>query len=142
MSFTEKTAWVSVTLTLLVWGSYFTRLASSVTEGNLDAGRLAGMFIGSVITLIILQIVFAIVSAITSPREAQAGLDEREQIITGKANSAAFMVLNIGVLCVAGGGSSCEWGLSPVAPVTNDQSSRLHDFRDHDGEQDAVRHEQ
>ena len=102
MSFREKIAWVSVVLTLLVWGSYFATLMQRVAQGNLDGGKLAGMFIGSVITLIILQIVFSIAAALITPREADAPPDERDQLIAAKANSSAFMVLNVCVLCVAG----------------------------------------
>ena len=63
MSFREKTAWISLLTTLVVWGYYFTVLLRALSAGNADGGNLMGMFVGCVVLLIAMQIVFGVIAA-------------------------------------------------------------------------------
>jgi len=101
MPLREKTAWVSVATTLLVWGWYFAAAAGEIADGRADAGELLGMFVGAVVLSILLEVVLAIVVAVVAPRDADAPADERERLIALKATSAAYWVLSLGVTAVA-----------------------------------------
>ena len=99
MAFKEKSAWVSLVLTALVYGGYFYNLSRIplVAWG----GATIGMTVATVIVLTVLQIVFQAAIAIASPREANAPSDERERWIQNSAASFAFYVLQFGAIAGA-----------------------------------------
>ena len=93
MSFREKSAWISLVLILLVFGPYFWLVGRSFTGGE---HVLAGSQFGLIVVFIVLEIVVNI--AIQSPRDAQAPIDEREDLIDLRATRVAFYVLFGGAL--------------------------------------------
>ncbi len=95
MAFREKSAWISMVVTLCVYGVYFFDLGRAVFQGA--PFTLFG-WIGTLIALIVVQIVLNIVIAVASPKEAQTPRDERERLIGMRASGVAFYVLLVGVL--------------------------------------------
>jgi hypothetical protein len=95
MSFREKSAWISFVLIVLVFGPYFWLVGRSLVGGAHVHG---GTQFGLILLFIVLEIVVHIAIAIQSPRDAQAPIDERENLIDLKATRTAFYVLFGGAL--------------------------------------------
>lgn len=93
MPFREKSAWISIFVTLLIWGSYFGDMMPNLLSGRPDLDGMLGAFFGSVALAVILQIVLTIVIAVLSPKEANAPADERERLIELRAANIAYNVL-------------------------------------------------
>jgi len=100
MSFREKTAWISLLTTGLIYGWYFLTAHPFDAAGAAEAAPLLRL----AILLTIAQIASITVLATLSPRDAKAPLDEREALIALKGSRAAYAVLVAGALgsCVAG----------------------------------------
>ena len=104
MSFQEKSIWVCLAITLTVFGSYFIFAFDAFSEAfsNQDAGESAfatiPIFIGSVIALSIIVAVVHVVLALVFSKEAEAGGDERDNLIELKATRISYFVLAIGVV--------------------------------------------
>lgn len=101
MSFREKTAWISLVTTLLIWGQYFARVTERVWAGESDAGTFIGLFVGTTITAVVVQVVLTIVIAVIQPAEANAAADERERLIELKSSHAAYALLSVLVVTLA-----------------------------------------
>lgn len=90
MSFREKTAWVGLVSTLVVFVPYFVYVFGLASRSELDAGPVAGAFVALVIFSIVLGIVSGIVVAVTSKQEPK---DERDAAIESRAYRYAYFVL-------------------------------------------------
>lgn len=101
MSFTEKSAWISFVLILIFFGTYFARVAGVIFAGASGRG-LTSLFFVLVGGFVVLEAVLHAVLAIRSPREAQAGRDERERLIAMRATRVAFPVLLVGAFASVG----------------------------------------
>jgi hypothetical protein len=99
MAFREKSAWISLVLTVLVYGGYFYNLSRIPTAAW--PGATIGMTVGAVVVLTILQVIFQATIAIASPKDAQTPQDERERWIQSRASAAAFYVLQFGAIAAA-----------------------------------------
>jgi hypothetical protein len=93
--FREKTAWISIFVTLLIWGSYFGDMMPNLLSSRPDLDGMLGAFFGSIASAVFLQIVLTIVIAALSPKEADAPADERERLIELRATTIAYHVLTI-----------------------------------------------
>ncbi len=102
MSFREKSAWISLLLYLGIYGFYFTQVAVALARGQADGAHFLGLFGQSVVVFVVATIVLTVIAAIRAPRDAQAPEDEREKLITLKANSASGYVLAVGVVFAIG----------------------------------------
>jgi hypothetical protein len=102
MSFREKTAWISAVGLILVYGVYFWIVWSAALNGQAGTLHYGGLLVQSIVLLIIFQAVPLIAIAVWKPKDAQAGIDEREYLIDLKATNIAFYVLVTGalVMCV------------------------------------------
>lgn len=98
MPFREKSAWISLLSTLLIWGYFFGILVREIGTRNPDGGALMGAFIGCTIALVVVQVTLQIAIAIAAPKEAEAPADERERLIELEASRIAFMVMGALVL--------------------------------------------
>jgi hypothetical protein len=98
MSYREKSAWVSLVTTLLVWGYFFVVLFQEVGSGDPAGGRLMGTFVACTVLIIILQIATAVVLAILNPKSHDAPADERERMFDLRASRIAFITLSILVM--------------------------------------------
>ena len=105
MAFREKTAWISLLTTVGVWGGYFWIVGGRQFERGDLAGMATstvGLFVGAVVAIVVIQIILAIALAVVARKEADAPMDEREQLIDLKAARAGFYALNGAVFCVSG----------------------------------------
>jgi hypothetical protein len=90
MSFREKSAWISLVLILTVFGPYFWLVGRALTGQTHVHG---GTQFALILLFIVLEIVVHIAVAARSPRDANAPMDERENLIDLKATRTAFYVL-------------------------------------------------
>lgn len=103
MSFSEKSAWISFTSTLAIFGYYFYQLTGlSGLEGE-EASQAAMVLLTSAIVLtIIVESVFHGMLAATNHKAAEQGADERDKLIELKASKYAYAVLSTGIILVIG----------------------------------------
>ncbi len=94
MSYREKSAWVSLVSTLLIWGGYFVALFRGLLSGQAGLMSFAGLFVGCIFLVVVVQVVLAILIALQSPSEAEAAPDERERRIDDQAGRRAYWVLS------------------------------------------------
>jgi len=108
MAFREKTAWITLVCTLLVYGGYFVAFSQATAAGR--SSRLVGGITLAVVVYVVLQVALMIVAAATAPKEAQAPADEREHEIQVRARAGAFYVLQLaGIAAVASVHFSDKW---------------------------------
>ncbi len=110
MAFREKTAWISVLLTLAIYGRYFSALVSASGRG--DGAEFLGLLIESAILFVVVFVVLSIVVSALAPREADAPADEREKLIGLKEDRVGFYVLTLGAVMGMGAaflGQSSFW---------------------------------
>ena len=103
MSFSEKSAWISFTSTLLIFGYYFFNvLGLSGTDGE-AANHAAVMLLAQAIVLtIIVESVFHGMLAATNHKAAELGADERDKTYELKASKIGYAILSTGVIIVIG----------------------------------------
>lgn len=102
MSFHEKSRWIALTATLIVWGWYFVTLLGVVRAGVPDSPGMMGMLVPVIIGLTVILVVGHAVIAIAKPSEASDTMDERERAIRGHASAAAYELLSLGLVLVLG----------------------------------------
>ena len=110
MSFRERSAWISLIATPLIWGAYFWKIWPDAQDGKLYVDTF-GMFVGTLVLLVIVQIVLATVIAIFAGKAADAPMDEREQLIDLKGARVGFHMLNV---LLVGVSSLWLYGMSPL----------------------------
>lgn len=101
MSFQEKSIWVSLIIILLAFGSYFSNIYDGLQAGSLNRQEIVGLFVGLVVTIIVLQIAGHIVVALASPKDADQPGDERDKLISLKAEMPGGLVLGFGVVTLS-----------------------------------------
>jgi hypothetical protein len=97
VAFREKQAWISLVVTLGVYGVYFFYYGQALSQGR--SFGVGGPITLAVVAIVVLQIVLNIIAALLSPNERGAPVDERERAIQQRANAGAFYVLQIAVMC-------------------------------------------
>ncbi len=95
MSFREKSAWISLLAYLGIYGFYFARVGSALMRGDADGAPFFGAFAQSVVLFVLVIIIGTIIAAVTAPKDANAPADEREKLITLKANSGSGRCLGL-----------------------------------------------
>jgi hypothetical protein len=95
LSFREKSTWISLFSTVLLFGYYYVVALPTLLRQTDDRISIIGHLVGVIILLIIVQVVLHTVVAIYNRKEAQEGADERDKLIQLKATrvSYAFLVL-------------------------------------------------
>lgn len=91
LTFKEKTLWVTLVATVVIYAGYFWRV---IEIGEGEPGRVAGLFIGAVIAMIVLQIV---VTAALALHRRPERTDERDRRIALAGARNAYYVLMTGV---------------------------------------------
>ena len=92
MPYREKTAWISVVTTLLIWGFYSSQAIPPLLAGSADAGDFVGLLIGCTILSIVFQIVLTVAAALMNPGDAEVAADERERLFELKASRIAYLI--------------------------------------------------
>lgn len=125
MAFREKILWASGTLTLGIWGWYFSTFVAALKAGQFDQGAAVGSFVGTVILLVVVQIVASVVIAIFTGRAAVEPADDREKAFALAAYRPAYFTLAAMVVMLMLAGPillriALEWSPAPpndLAPI-------------------------
>jgi hypothetical protein len=111
MSFREKSTWVLLAATVIVYGWYFAttlgEALGSATPPVVDNVRL----FGAVVVMVVLSIVAHIVIAILSPKEADAA-DERDRLIELRGDQRGGFLMTVALFSTMGlamTGASVFW---------------------------------
>jgi hypothetical protein len=103
MSFKEKSIWISLFSTLLIFGDYFLNV---IALGNLseEAAKTTALELSvrALVLIIIVEIIFQTMLALSNRKAARLGADERDKLFEYKGNNFGYTVLVIGVLLTLG----------------------------------------
>ena len=105
MSARERTAWIAVSCTLVVWGYYFVAFILDVATVRLDGGQLLTRFITCmVVSLVVMAGLAVLAGYLTKKNTFDAPPDELERQIEGHADRLGFRFLEavIPVALIAG----------------------------------------
>ncbi len=95
MAFRERTAWITLVTTVLVYSGYFA-VAAHRLGPQAPALGLVGPLAASILAIVVLQVALTAVTAMASPKDAVAPIDERERLIQLHATRAGFFTLQVG----------------------------------------------
>lgn len=96
MAFREKSAWITLVTTLIVYGIYFAFAVPRLLSGRFDGFEFVSWLSGAIVAIVILQVALTIFATVTDPVGARQPRDEREQLIALRANRAGFYALEVG----------------------------------------------
>ena len=96
MSFREKSAWILLFCIALVFGIYFSAVLLAMT-GRLAYSQTFELFFEMVVVFVVLSIVLHAVVALRAPQDAKTPADEREKLISLRADRVAGYTLAVGV---------------------------------------------
>jgi cytochrome bd-type quinol oxidase subunit 2 len=96
MAWREKTAWITLVLMVIAYGTYFT-LISGASLSTMSMLKLFGAV--TVLQVIAAVIATAVLAALSSD-EARAKADERDRAVARRGASIAYFVLIVGVITV------------------------------------------
>ncbi len=105
MTFKEKSTWLSLFATLVIFGDYAISLFSMDASvlSNEDMVDMALSYLGSAILyIIIIEVIFQSLIAASSRNKMDLEGDERDRLITLLANNSGYWVLSIGVILSIG----------------------------------------
>ncbi len=124
MSFREKSAWIAVITTLVIWSYYFWQVARSALNGSLDGSATFWLFVWSMAISIAIMLPVTIISAIIARQNIDAPPDERERGIDARANRIGLTLLEwmmVAILVSSGFVSDFArqtYGADPAGAVT------------------------
>ena len=96
MAFREKSAWITLATTLIVYGLYFAVAVPRLLSGRYGPLDFVGGLSFAIVVIVILQVGLNVLAAATDPSGARQRSDEREQLIALIANRAGFYTLQVG----------------------------------------------
>lgn len=88
MAFREKSAWISLLASVVIYGSYF-------ASGGVSS---FGAMVGATVLFVLAMIVLTVLAAIFARRDAQRPADEREKLIMLKSSRFALVTIATGAL--------------------------------------------
>jgi len=100
MSYKETSILASLLITLGIWGNYAWGVINLYQQELLSTETMYGLLFSAVIYTIFLEILLQTIVAIIKHKEANDKSDERDNIISMRANSYAYKVLIAGSFCV------------------------------------------
>ena len=96
MSYKEKSAWVMCLALML--GALFYGYAVLGMTAQTAHSPLTGIVVIYVLIIVLISIVGHIIAALVSVDEAEAVADERDKLVSVRANSASSHILGLGVI--------------------------------------------
>lgn len=103
MSFREKSIWISLIATLLIFGDYFLNIISlSGLPADVAKTAALGLSLRAFFLIIIVEIIFQGMLAASNRKAAELGADERDKLFAYKGNNIGYTVLVIGVFIALG----------------------------------------
>ena len=97
VSMREKTSWIAVGTTLVVWTYYFAVLWGDALAGRIDGEALRNLFLVCMGISLAVMLGLNIAMAVASRQSMDAPPDELERQIEGKADRIGFKVLELAV---------------------------------------------
>lgn len=111
MPFKEKIAWISITTTVIVWGTYFFFAIRTVATGGVPHPAVyMASFTAALIVQGIMATIAAIIAAVLAPKDASAADDERDKAVARRACGIAYVVLISLIVCVS---ATVHFGATP-----------------------------
>ena len=120
LSYQEKLSACSLVATLLVYGNYFLQSIFRWRNGSSNEGEV-GRMVGTVVLLVIIEIAYQIVVAVID--NPAPPMDERDRLISARANRNAYGVLATGMglvltgILLSEGLSAPSWSPFPLTPI-------------------------
>lgn len=102
LSFKEKSLWGTLAALVAVSFLYFWSVVEMAAAGVTDLRALGGLGIGLAVVFILVEIVYHSLIAGFSPKEAEAGEDERDRLIELKGSRIGGFLLGLGVVFTIG----------------------------------------
>jgi len=99
-SFEEKCVWIQLVAMVIGLGAYFVLAGSMMSKSVTDLPPYAFLFGASVVLMVILLVAGITVAAIASKPE---GRDERDKLISWRAENNSSWLLTVGVLAAVTG---------------------------------------
>ncbi|NQZ23132.1 MAG: hypothetical protein HRT53_13885 [Colwellia sp.] len=100
MSYKESNILASLLITLAIWGNYTWGVIHLYQQQSFSTEAMYGLLFSAVMYTIFLEIVLQIILAIVKHKEANDKSDERDKLISMRANSYAYQILIFGSFCV------------------------------------------
>ncbi len=97
ITFKEKSTWIHLITTLLIFGFYFTKAIYKFINATIEETNLIGLFIAVVISMIIIEVISHIILSIVYRKQSIKEEDERDNLIQSKATKTSYYILVIGV---------------------------------------------
>jgi len=97
MTYQEKSLWVSLVSTVVIFGIYFFQAFSVMSDPARSGQTLITYFIIAVVAAIVVQIATQVWFAMTDRKAVEAGMDERDKSIDLKTTRRAYYVLVFGI---------------------------------------------
>jgi len=104
MSMREKTSWIAVLTTLVIWSYYFSVFWINALNGRIDGVELRTLFIICMGLSVVIMLSLTIAAAVMARQSLDAAPDERERQIEARADSIGFKLLEVLVPIVLIGG--------------------------------------
>jgi hypothetical protein len=95
MPFREKSAWGSLVITLLAYGTYFTLLLPRLAANPSQPVPYLDLLLSCIVVMVVLQISVQATLAVLQADTANSPHDEREALIGLKSDRIAFIVLTV-----------------------------------------------
>lgn len=102
LSFKEKSLWGTLAALVTLSFLYFWSVVEMAAAGVTDLRALGGLGIGLAVVFILVEIVYHLLIAGFSPKEAEAGEDERDRLIELKGSRIGGFLLGLGVVFTIG----------------------------------------
>ena len=118
MSFRERTAWIAVGTTLVVWTVYFLSVWNGAMAGALDGPGLWHLFLWCMGITVVLMLGLNLISARRRLRDFGAAPDELERQVEGLANRITKPLFEWSVLVIAA--AALVWGRDVAAGFPDD----------------------
>ncbi|WP_193336724.1 hypothetical protein [Devosia beringensis] len=100
----EKTSWIAVLTTLVIWSYYFSVFWINALNGRIDGVELRTLFIICMGLSVVIMLSLTIAVAVMARQSLDAAPDERERQIEARADSIGFKLLEVLVPIVLIGG--------------------------------------
>ncbi len=95
MSMREKTSWIAVLTTLVIWSYYFGTFWSDALGGRINGESVRNLFIICMVISVIIMLGLTIAMAVAARQSMDAPPDELERQIEARANSIGFKLLEL-----------------------------------------------
>lgn len=97
LTFHEKSIWVSLTSTILVFAYYFSQAIILLNTPETPLPALINLFLVVIVAIIIIQVFMQSLIAFIFREDADSEDDERARVITLKATQISHYILIVGV---------------------------------------------